>query len=264
MIFTPARQRGHEILDDPSLDPALAERSLRDVALANRFFGGRRAIVRELRGILRDTCAAANASMPTGSSAVRREMTLLDVGTGIGDIPAAASRVAEREGVRLHTVGLELAPSLARAARARCSATLAADAMALPFADRSIDIITCSQVLHHFDDVPAARLLRECTRVARVAVIIGDLRRSWLAAAGLWVSSFALGFHPVSRHDGIVSILRGYTREELLTLTARATGATPRVSHALGWRVTATWAPPRSHAASEPAAPVRSYATVGA
>ena len=39
-MLTPARRRGVEILDDPAQDPKLAVRSLRDVALANRLFGG--------------------------------------------------------------------------------------------------------------------------------------------------------------------------------------------------------------------------------
>jgi ubiquinone/menaquinone biosynthesis C-methylase UbiE len=228
VMFTPTRRRGHEILDDPSAHPALAERSLRDVALANRLFGGRRAVVQAVSRVLRDQPAPA-------------EMSLLDLGTGLGDIPHAAQRVARRRGLALRTMGLELTHHLARAARPSCDAVLAGNAMSLPFADRSIDIVTCSQVLHHFDGEDAEQLLRECTRVAKMAVVIGDLRRSWLAVAGLWVSSFALGFHPVSRHDGVVSILRGFTTNELARLVEKATHQHPVVRRAFGWRVTATW-----------------------
>ncbi|MBL0170154.1 MAG: methyltransferase domain-containing protein [Gemmatimonadaceae bacterium] len=230
MHLTPARRRGHEILDDPSHDPALAERSLRDVALANRLFGGRQAMLREIRVVLSQTSTVAS-------------ICLLDIGTGLGDIPAAAQRLTGRGTAPMTTIGLELAPTLARVARSVCTHAVAGDGLALPFADDSIDIVTCSQVLHHFEDETAMQLLRECTRVARHAVIIGDLRRSWLAVAGLWLSSFALGFHPVSRHDGVVSILRGYTRPELAALVTRATGRRAVVRHALGWRVTATWFP---------------------
>ncbi len=208
----------------------MARRSLQDVALANRFFGGRRAILRELRDVL----AGARSTTP---------LRLLDIGTGLGDIPAAATRMAAGLGTPLQTIGLELAPHLAREASHVCAAAVAGDALLLPFADRSVDIVTCSQVLHHFENDGAEALLRECTRVASRAVIIGDLRRSWLAVAGLWTSSFALGFHPVSRHDGVVSILRGFTRHDLGALVERATGHRPLVRHALGWRVTATWTP---------------------
>ena len=240
-MLTPARRRGVEILDDPSHDPALAVRSLHDVAKANLLFGGRHAVLREIRRVL--------ASREGGSR------VLLDIGTGIGDIPAAAHQLARRHRVELTTIGLELAPALALAAAPACTWSVAGDALRLPFADASIDIVTCSQVLHHFDGEQAETLLRECTRVARDAVVVADLRRSWLAVGGLWISSFALGFHPVSRNDGIVSILRGYTSSELRALVARATGLRPVVRHSPGWRVTAVW-PPRpertSHSSAAP------------
>jgi SAM-dependent methyltransferase len=230
-LLTPSRRRDAEILDDPDADPALALRSLRDVARANALFGGRRAVVREV--------AAALATVPPGSSC-----TLLDVGTGIGDIPRAAQRLGATRGVTVQTIGLELSVTIAQAATSRCSHAVAADALALPFATASVDLVTCSQVLHHFDGEAAAQLLRECTRVARHAVIIGDLRRSWVAIAGLWAGSYLLGFHPVSRHDGIVSIRRGYTLEELRALVQSSTGCHPRTHGGLGFRVVARWAPP--------------------
>jgi hypothetical protein len=74
-------------------------------------------------------------------------------------------------------------------------------------------------------------------------VIVGDLRRSWLAAAGFWLASWPLGFHPVTRHDGVVSVLRGFTAPELEAL-ARAAGArAPAVRRRLGWRLVASWRP---------------------
>jgi hypothetical protein len=77
-----------------------------------------------------------------------------------------------------------------------------------------VDLITCSQVLHHLEADDAIALLHEVTRVAREGVVVSDLRRSWLAVGLLWMVSFPLGFHPVSRHDGMLSILRGYTAPE--------------------------------------------------
>jgi ubiquinone/menaquinone biosynthesis C-methylase UbiE len=230
-MFTPARLRGTEILDDPHADAALALRSLRDIALANRLFGGQRAVAREVYTLLR--------LYPAGPEPV----TLLDVGTGLGDIPVAVARRARARGLALHTIGLERTPSLAAAAATRCSMAVAGDALALPFANGSVDIVTCSQVLHHFDGHDADQLLQECTRVARMGVVVGDLRRSWLAVAGIWSSSFVLGFHPVSRHDGMLSVRRGYTRTELRDLVERATGCRAGVHHRLGFRVTAAWSP---------------------
>ncbi|MCU0634162.1 MAG: methyltransferase domain-containing protein, partial [Gemmatimonadaceae bacterium] len=143
----PPRRRGVEYLDDPTLDPAVAARSLADVARANLLFGGRRAVLREI-----DTELVAAAREG------RRVLTLLDVGAGMGDIPEAATLRARRFGVTLHTVGLEMTGPLAALARRRTWAAVAADARALPFATRAIDVVCCSQLLHHLDD-PEARVV---------------------------------------------------------------------------------------------------------
>ncbi len=232
--LVPARRRGVELLDDPDVPANVAERSLRDVARSNVLFGGRRAVVRTFERLLPQLASLGAAS---GTAT-----TLLDVGTGLGDIPAAARRRAARHGVSLVTLGVDLRASLAAASRDRIGIAVCADGLRLPFADRSVDVVTCSQVLHHFADDDAVALLREMTRVARVAVIVGDLRRSWLAAALFWLVSFPLGFHRVTRHDGVVSVLRGFTTDDMRRLACAAGVDSPDVRRMLGWRVAATWA----------------------
>jgi len=227
-LITPPRRRGIEYLDEPGVDPKLVRRSLADVALASTLVGGTRAVLLEIGEVLPD---------------LRPGATLLDVGSGVGDIAARARELAREHGVELSLVSIDMAETLAIASRARTGNAVRGDATALPFADRSVDVVMCSQTLHHFDDATAARVLRELDRVARVRVIVADLRRSWLAAAGLWMASFALGFHPVSRHDGVVSIMRGYAGDELRRLVTASIGRAPDVRHRMGWRVTATWRP---------------------
>jgi SAM-dependent methyltransferase len=230
-LLTPARRRGIEYLDAPDVEAWVVERSLRDVALSNRLFGGMRAVVVELEPVF-DLLRRR-----------QREATLLDVGTGLGDIPARARAAAARQGLDLTTVGLDAAEGLARASRARTSLSVCGSGLALPFADGSVDVVTCSQLLHHFTDCEARALIVEMDRVARVRVVIGDLRRSWLAAAGIWLASFPLRFHPVSRHDGVVSVMRGFTPPELREHVRAAVGRTPAVGRRVLYRVTASWEP---------------------
>ena len=84
--------------------------------------------------------------------------------------------------------------------------------------------------------------IAELHRVSKRWVIISDLRRSWLAAGGWWLASVALGFHSVSRHDGVTSVLRGFTAGELAALVHETTGATAEVRHGPFWRLNARWA----------------------
>jgi SAM-dependent methyltransferase len=120
---------------------------------------------------------------------------------------------------------------------------LCGDAFSLPFADASIDVVICSQLLHHFFGADATRVLAELDRVARVRVIVSDLQRNLIAAASIWLASFPLGFHPVSRHDGVVSVMRGFEAGELRKLVRDAIGRDPDVRHRLGYRITASWTP---------------------
>ena len=229
IAVTPRPRRGREFLDDAErMDARVVRRSLGDVARANMLFGGTRAVIAELRRAV--------------GPAAREPLTLLDVGTGRGDIPAAATEWGHRRGIQLDTIGIERSESLARIAAER-TMVLSADALHLPLADDSVDIAMCSQVLHHFERADAAAVLRELDRVARTRVIVSDLHRSWLAAGGIWLASFPLRFHPVSRHDGVVSVLRGFTRRELGELIAEAVGQRADVRYRLGFRVTASWTP---------------------
>jgi SAM-dependent methyltransferase len=228
--LTPARRRGTEFLDDPGLDAAVRRRSHRDIALANRLLGGSRALKEGL-----DACFAGAPS---------RALTLLDVGTGSGETLVLAAAVARRHGIHLTAVGLDIDERMVRTARRGMDAAwICASALQLPIASRGVDVVTCSLLLHHFEDPALATLIREADRVARHRVIIHDLRRSYVAAAGLWAVSWPLGFHPVSRHDGVTSVLRGFTDGELSRLVTATVGVAPQVTRYLGFRLLATWTP---------------------
>jgi ubiquinone/menaquinone biosynthesis C-methylase UbiE len=227
-VITPRRRRGFEHLDDPETAPAVRERSLRDVRLSNTLFGGTSAVLSELNRIIPRLGA---------------EATLLDVGTGVADIPVRARQLAARRAVHMTTFGVDRAETLARLTRLALDGSACADARFLPFADSSVDIVICSQLLHHFQDAEIDVVLRELDRVARRAVIVSDLQRSWIAAAGFWLVAWPLGFHSVTRHDGTTSVMRGFTSGELADHVGRATGAAAEVRGHLGYRLTATWTP---------------------
>lgn len=220
---------GAELLDDPSADPATVAASLRDIARANRWFGGAAAVRRGLDRALGD--------LPRGAS-----VTLADFGTGLGDLPRAAMRWAEQRGVRLRAVGLErsrVAARLAVAAGVPCAVGCAG---ATPLRDKSVDLVLVSQLAHHLSDQSAVRLFRECDRVARRAVVIADLRRGRLGPAAFWVGARALRFDPVTVADGMTSIRRGYTPRELGRLLSAA-GVRATVERRPGYRLVATWRP---------------------
>jgi SAM-dependent methyltransferase len=218
---------GTELLDDPGADPAAVALSLGNVARANRWFGGAAAVRYGLAQVLRD--AAAD-----------RPLTLLDLGTGAGDLPRRAVGWARRRGRVLRPLGLELsrpAALLARGAGVPCAVACAGEP---PLREKSVDLVLVSQLAHHFSRDSAVRLFRTCDALARVGVVVADLRRGRLAPLAFRLGAGALGFDPVTIADGVTSIRRGFTPAELRALLAAA-GVDARVSRRPGWRLVATW-----------------------
>ena len=220
---------GAELLDDPAADPATVAESLRNIARANRWFGGASAVRFGLRLTL--------GNIPPGTS-----LTLLDLGTGLGDLPRVAVRWARPRGLDLRPIGLELNRAAARLARTHGLSTLVGCAGTPPFRDKSVDVILLSQVAHHLTQSSVVHLFRTCDRLARCAVIVADLRRHALAAPSFWCGARLLGFDPVTLSDGVTSLRRGFSRKELLRLMERAE-VNGRVDQRPGFRLVATWLP---------------------
>jgi methyltransferase family protein len=218
---------GAELLDDPRADPAIVAESLRNIARANRWFGGAAAVRFGLHRTLGD--------VPPGAV-----LSLLDLGTGLGDLPAVAVRWGVRREVRIMPVGLELNRAAAALAKATGLATAVACAGLPPIRDKSVDLVLLSQVAHHLTSDSVVRLFGACDRLARQAVIVADLRRHALAAASFRLGGRLLGFDRVTLADGVTSIRRGFSRLKLLELMAQA-GVRGRVDQRPGFRLVATW-----------------------
>jgi ubiquinone/menaquinone biosynthesis C-methylase UbiE len=162
----------------------------------NRWFGG----VGTTRSLI-DRVASASG---------QKHFSVLEVASGFGEVPrAAASRLA-RNGITLDITDLDrMGSHLRREHRA-----VVADALALPFDDDSFDLVTCSLFAHHLQPSDLARFGDEAVRVSRRAVLINDLIRHPLHLA-LVYAGFPLMRSYVSRVDGVASVRRAYTPEEV-------------------------------------------------
>lgn len=218
---------GTELLDDPGADPVIVARSLRNIARANRWFGGAAAVRYGLGRALDDISPG-------------QRLALLDVGTGLGDLPRTAVQWGATRGIEIVPVGLELNRAAAALAGRNGVPTTVACAGTPPIRDKGVDVVLVSQVAHHLSPDSIVHLFRTCDRMARRAVIIADLRRHSLAAPSFWCGARLLGFDAVTLTDGVTSIRRGFSRRELLDLLKRA-GVSGRVDQRRGFRLVATW-----------------------
>lgn len=193
------RSREPELLDS-GVSEAETTRNLADLRLVNRFLGGRRRLLAAVRPF------------------VREGGRLLDVGCASADLPAF---LVDRLAPSPMAVGLDVKKAHLRDVPAPVRPVVA-DIEALPFRDRCFDVVTASLVIHHFDDGGVARVLESLYRLADRALVVSDLRRA--AVPHLFgQAAFPLLFRsPVSVHDGLVSIRRGFRAEELRRAFAEA------------------------------------------
>jgi len=203
-----------ELLDGPLDDAATLRGNLRDLERVNRWLGGTNLSARGIDAL----------------AGTRESLTVLDVGTGAADIPAALMARAARRGRRLHVTGIDSRPEVLSAAvdrRPDLGQTEGlelhvVDGRSLPYPDRSFDIAHASLLLHHLDPAEAVALLREMSRVARRGIVVNDLLRGRLAWLGAWSLSHLATLNRYTRHDAPLSVRRAYTVTELTALIAAA------------------------------------------
>lgn len=198
-------------MDAPGLPPAEIADAYRVLRRVNRQLGNRRALGRELARFLREDSPAS-------------PVALLDVGSGSADLLTTLRVAVERQGLAAVPVALDRdAVALDLAARDGLPA-IRADALRLPFADQAIDLVTAVKFAHHFEGAGLSRLLAEMARVARRRVIVLDIERHWLAYAGFLAWSRLCTRNRLVRHDGALSVLRGFTTAELMEVARPLAG----------------------------------------
>jgi SAM-dependent methyltransferase len=191
-----------ELLDG-DVPPHEAEASLRDIEWVHRNLGGRALVRRHLAPVL--------ASLGAGSP------TLLDVGCGSGHV---AREIGRPGPAAPRVLGLDLKMSHARLSPR--GLTLAGDALRLPLADGSVDVVFSTLFLHHFGPEEVRRLLAEAARVARRAVVALDLTRSVASLALVSVVGPLFFESRLSIADGRASVRQAYTLEEARSLAQAA------------------------------------------
>jgi SAM-dependent methyltransferase len=180
---------------DVGVGDAEALASLGDLRFVNRWLGGRRHLLEAVRPHLEASPSPA----------------LLDVGCGSGDVAAFIARGIARPvtavGADLKLLHVRQVPPEVR--------PLVADVRSLPFRERSFDVVLASLFLHHFDGPEPARLLARLFALCRRALIVTDLRRARVPYVFGRLTFTSIFRSRVSVADGLLSIRRAFTEDEL-------------------------------------------------
>jgi len=177
-----------------------------------------------------------------------RDFTLLDVATGSADIPLAIVGWARGQGLRPRAMGGDLTGrcwwrrgNRWHTSRRGTVDLVRLDAFRAPFGAASVDIVTCSLAC----TLRAGRRNRGAARTRQNRRPCADHQRLRALAPRLPRGAGAPRTlpQPDDANDGLLSVLRAYTRDELAAL-ARAAGLPgARVRRRFPFRLVLVWSP---------------------
>ena len=198
-----------EHIDDPCQSYSEVERSMRDVALSNRLFGGTQTVLLHAARLLKDAAPGTN-------------IRVLDIATGSADIPQALLDWGRRRELNLTVIGVDNQASMLRMAQAASPGVslVQADASALPFAPRSFDLALCALAFHHFGFEASVALLAAMDTLTTRGFVVSDLRRDKPTLWGVNAAMALVQAHPFTRHDAPASVRRAFTLPEYRRMVA--------------------------------------------
>ncbi len=222
------RTQEAEIMDDVSLDIDILKQNLREITLFNRLLGGDRVTLDGIETLLKK-CA------PTGI------VHITDIGCGDGEMLRRISQWAKKRNLEVRLSGIDFNPNAIKLAREMSPSEnieyLQADIFELESSAFRADIVLCTLTLHHFEDRLLSGLMQKFIDASRCGVVINDLRRSKLAYILFSMVSAVFMLSKTSRNDGKISIRRGFTKTELMTLSKNLIFKTQTIRHRWAFRL---------------------------
>ena len=196
------RSYDKEMMDITGNSPELLADDLRNLRLLNRYLSGSRSVLLALQRAL-------------GREPLK-QISVLDVGTGSADIPAAIFAWAKRRNVTAKIVGVEADSITARIAADQTKQLadieiIQGDAGAPPFSPGSFDFVVASQFLHHFSETKIVDLLRQWAKLARRGIVISDLVRHPVAYHGIGLLTKLTTRNMMTLIDAPLSVRRAFT-----------------------------------------------------
>lgn len=212
-INTKYRSQAPEIMDDFSLEGEELRDALDKIAKINQLLGGNSLTLDGVKQLLK--------KIPTNE-----EITIVDIGCGNGDMLRNLADFANENGYNFNLIGID-----ANSFTINYAEKLSTDYSNITFRCENIfdtafekleyDIALCTLTLHHFNDSEIIYLLNIIDRKAKIGIVINDLHRSSIAYKLFKILCSVFKLNKMSEQDGLVSILRGFKKEDLVLFSKK-------------------------------------------
>ena len=212
-INTYQRTDASEIMDDFAMEGEMLREALDKIAKINQLLGGNKLTLQGVKSLI----FKENSS---------KEIVIVDIGCGNGDMLRTLADYAKENNLNLKLIGIDANPFTINHAqelslhypniRYRCE-----DIFDAKFKTLKYDIVLCTLTLHHFKDDEIVLLMDVFFKNASIGIVINDLERSAIAYRLFQGLCFVFQLNTMSRKDGLVSILRGFKKQELETFSKK-------------------------------------------
>ena len=147
-----------------------------------------------------------------------QNITILDVGTGMADIPLELSRHFNRNGAKAKIKGIDPNPRAIKIASEFINNHHAIEFEAKSIQefenDERFDFVISNHTLHHIPDEDILETINKMYHIARHGLIISDILRTKLAHFGASIVSKFIG-NRLTSNDTPASIRKALSRSEL-------------------------------------------------
>jgi SAM-dependent methyltransferase len=178
----------------------------------------------------------------SGRLPMDRAITVVDVGSGYGDMLRKIDRWAEQRGFKLDLIGVDQNPHSGRAAL-----EVTAPGRPIRFVTDNIldyrpasrvDIVISSLLAHHLEDASLIHFILWMEANAAIGWFVNDVHRKAIPYYLFRVSSRALRLHEFVQHDGPISIARALDlRDWRRLLDAACVHTATKVSRVFPYRL---------------------------
>lgn len=207
LLDTKYRTDEPEIMDDFALEGEVLRDALDKIAKINQLLGGNKLTLQGVQSLM-------------DHITLDKEFTIVDVGCGNGDMLRTLADYASENNLNFKLIGIDANRFTVSHANKLSKhypniSYQCEDIFDDKFTSLKYDIVLCTLTLHHFKDDEIIKLLSVFYKNANIGIVINDLQRSAIAYRLFQGLCFVFRLNKMSKEDGLVSILRGFTKEEL-------------------------------------------------
>lgn len=208
------RYTGPELMDDLKQDCTLLYKTLDDFYSINKYLSKSSEILKKyvFKDLIDRRC---------------KEVTLLDIGSGGGDIALWFAKYAKKLGIKATVFCLDYDQRCIDYSQKKCEQFPDVHFLKMSVDDLesivfSPDYIFANHLFHHLEDHKIPEILKQIETIAHRGFLVNDLRRSSLSYLGFSLLKPLFGDKSYTWRDGLLSIRKGFTKQEAERLVQKA------------------------------------------